>query len=71
MLMSVRFPHSPINTFKGAGSFSIQKSMLQILDLYIGIFSDVFRKKLKHNFPKMRGWESKPLGIFSKIHPFW
>ena len=31
MLRSVRFPRSPINTFKGAGSFSIQKSMLQIL----------------------------------------
>ena len=31
---------------KGGGSFSIQKFILQILDLYIGLFSDVFRKEI-------------------------
>ena len=33
------------NRMKGrGGSFSIQKYMLQILNLYIGFFADVFRK---------------------------
>ena len=31
---------------RGGGSFSIQKFRLQILDLYKGLFSDVFRKKI-------------------------
>ena len=30
-------------TFKGGGSFSIQKFILQILILFIGLFLDVFR----------------------------
>ena len=48
--------------------FSIQninKSMLQILYLYNGLFSDVFRKKLQYNFPKMRGG-SKAVWNFSE-----
>ena len=36
-------------------SFSIQKFILQILDLYKGPFLDVFGKKLQYNFLKMRG----------------
>ena len=32
-----------------------------------------FRKKLQHNFPKMRGGAGgqRPFGTFPKIHPFW
>ena len=30
-----------------------------------------FRKKLQHNFPKMRGGGQRPFGTFPKIHPFW
>ena len=37
------------------GSFSIQKFILQILNLSKGLFLDVFRKKLQYNFLKMRG----------------
>ena len=55
----------------GRGSFSIQKFMLQILDLSIGLFSDVFRIKLEHDFPKMSGRGQRPFGIFPKIQPFW
>ena len=44
--------------------------MLQILDLYIKLFSDVFQKKLQHVLPKIRG-SHRRLGIFPKIHPFW
>ena len=36
-----------LEKFQRRGSFSIQKFMLQILDLYIGYFSDVFRKNSK------------------------
>ena len=32
--------------------------------------SDVFRKKLQYNFPKMWGGR-RPFGIFPKIHPIW
>ena len=40
-------------TFKWGGrSFSIQKFMLQILDLYIGLVSDVFWKKMQYSFPR-------------------
>ena len=28
------------------------------------------KKKLQHNFPKMRGGQ-RPFGTFPKIHPFW
>ena len=56
----------------GRGTFSIQKFILEILDLHIRLFSDVFRKKLQHNFPIMRGWGVKGrLEFFPKIHPFW
>ena len=34
------------------GGFSIQKCLLQILDLYKGLFSDLFRKNLLHDFPR-------------------
>ena len=37
------------------GSFSIQKCMLQILDLY-KFFLGMIPKKLQYNFPKMREW---------------
>ena len=30
-----------------------------------------FRKKLQHNFPKMRGGGQRPFGTFLKSHPFW
>ena len=40
---------------RAGGSFSIQKFISQILDLYKGIFSDVLQKKLQYNFPKMTG----------------
>ena len=39
-------------SFKGVGSFSIPKIMLQILDLYIGFFRTFSKRKLQHNFPK-------------------
>ena len=49
---------------KGEGrSFSIKKIMLQILDLYIGLFSDVFPES---NFPNMRGAGSKAVCNFSE-----
>ena len=51
---------------EGGGSFSIQKFMLQILDLSIGLFSDVFRKKLQYNFPKMGG----QMPVFQKFIRF-
>ena len=56
------------------GSFSIQKCMLQILDLY-RVFLDMIPKKLQYNFPKrgsgLVGGGQRPFGIFPKIHPFW
>ena len=45
---------------KGGGegrAFLIKNIILQILDLYKRLFSDVFRKKLRYSFPKMRGGE--------------
>ena len=56
----------------GAGSFSIQKYVAEFEPLNRAI-SDVFRKKLHHDFLKMRGGEGgqKTLGTFPKIHPFW
>ena len=51
----------------GGGSFQIQKLVLQILDLYIGLLSDVFReKKMHHNFPKVIVGGQEQFGIFSK-----
>ena len=44
----------------GGGSFSIQKFILQILDLYIGLFRTFWEKKLWYNC--QRG--QKPFGIF-------
>ena len=41
-------------TFKRVGSFSIQNFILQILNLYIGLVSEVSGKKLQYNFPNMR-----------------
>ena len=38
-----------------AGSFSIQKFMLQILDLLTALLSDFFQKKTQYKFSKMRG----------------
>ena len=51
----------------GGWSFSIQKFMLKILDLYIGLFSDVFRKNCNIIF---RIWGQRSFGIFPKIHLF-
>ena len=49
-------------TSKGRGeSFSIQKFMLQILDLYIGLFSNTI-------FRKWGGWFNGRLEFFSKIY---
>ena len=45
---------------------SIQKIMLQILDLLIGLLSMKLEKKLQHDFPKMRGGGSKAVGNFSE-----
>ena len=45
--------------------------MLHISDLYIGFFSNLFRKKLQHNFPKMRGGGVKGrLEIFQNFISF-
>ena len=52
---------------QGGGSFSIQKFILQILDLYKGPFLNVFRKKLQFNFPKIKGGGRRPFGIFLKF----
>ena len=55
------------NFHREGGSFSIQKFVLQILDLLYRAFSDVFwRKKLQHNFRKLGGGMSKAIWIF-----FW
>ena len=53
---------------EGRGSFSIRKFILQILDLYKGLFLDVFRKKLQYDYSKMRGGEggSKAIWNFSE-----
>ena len=48
---------------EGEGSFSIQKFMLHVLDLFIGFFPDAFRK--------WEGGVQRPFGIFQKIYPFW
>ena len=56
----------------GGGSFSIQKFMLQIFAIIDDTSVMNFRKKLQHNFPKMRGGGGqRPFGTFPKIHPFW
>ena len=48
----------------GRGSFSIRKFLLQILDLYKGLFSDVSQKELQYNFSKMGGGQSKAVWNF-------
>ena len=62
---------------RGAGSFSIQKIILQILDLYNGL---LFGRFLKKNwnlhiyiciFRKWRGWSSAVWIFFPKIRPIW
>ena len=55
---------------RGGGSFSIQKFIIQVLDLYKGLFFGHFPKKMQYNFPKMRGGR-RPFGIVLKIHPIW
>ena len=55
---------------RGEGSFSIQKFMVQIWNPHIEIFSDVFLKKLQHNFPKMRGRIKGRLNFFRKLIHF-
>ena len=47
-------------------SFSIQKSILQILDLIKGFFSDVFWKSCYIIFRKWGGWGSKAVWNFSE-----
>ena len=60
------------NFQRGGGVIFNAKFMLHILDLCIGLFSDVFQKKLQHYFTKMKGGGGhKPFGIFPKIYPFW
>ena len=44
--------------------------MLQILDLYKELFSDVSEKKLQHNFPKMRKKVKGRLNFFPKFIRF-
>ena len=43
------------NFQRGGGVIFNAKFMLHILDLCIGLFSDVFQKKLQHYFTKMKG----------------
>ena len=47
--------------------------MLQIFAIIDDTSVMNFRKKLQHNFPKMRGGAGgqRPFGTFPKIHPFW
>ena len=52
------------------GSFSIQKFILQILNLSKGLFLDVFRKKLQYNFPKMIGRVEGRLEFFREFIQF-
>ena len=52
---------------RGGGSFSIQKFMLQIFAIIDDTSVMNFRrKKLQHNFPKMRGGRSKAVWNFSE-----
>ena len=46
----------------GGGSFSIQKFILQILDLYTGLFG----KKLQYGFPKIWVGGTKAVWNFSE-----
>ena len=55
----------------GKGSFSIQKFMLHISDLYMGLSSNIFRKKCKTIFLKWGGGGQRPFGNFPKLHQFW
>ena len=58
--------------FSEGGSFSIQKFILQILDLYKGFFSGLFPKiYLQYSFSKMTVEGQRLFGIFPKIRPIW
>ena len=62
-------------TCKGTGGgegglFSIQKFMLQILDLYAGLFEHEIGKNLQHDFPKMRRGVKGRLELFQKFIRF-
>ena len=52
------------------GLFSIQKFMLQILDLYAGLFEQEIGKNLQHDFPKMRRGVKGRLELFQKFIRF-
>ena len=54
---------------KGGGSFSIQKSILHILEFYKELFSDAFRKNFQYDFLNMRGGKGR-LEIFRKFIRF-
>ena len=58
---------------RGGGAFSIQRFILQILDLYKGLFSAIFRReKLQYDFPKIWGGGGRrPFGIFLIIPAIW
>ena len=51
---------------RGGGSFSIKKFMLQIFAIIDNTSVMNFEKKMQHNFPKMRGGESKAVWNFSE-----
>ena len=44
--------------------------ILQIFDLYTGLFR-TFSKKKQYQFPKMRDGDQRPFGTFPTIRPFW
>ena len=56
---------------RGGGIFSIQKIILQVLDLNKWFFSRRFPKKMQYEFPKMRGGMVRPFGILLKNHLIW
>ena len=53
----------------GGGSFSIQKFILHILDLFKGLFFGRFPKTMQYNFTKMR--RLKAVWNVSEIHLIW
>ena len=55
----------------GGGSFLIRKFLLQILDLYIGLFWTFCENNLQYNFPKMKGEGTKAIWIFSENSSNW
>ena len=57
-------------TFKGGrGGLLNPKMYVADFEPFCRAFLDVFRKKLHHNFPKMRGGAA--FGIFPKNHALW